>query len=136
MPRRVENVRGGVAFDPSYVIGSEKLWTEVASDNILLAQPWLVQSDGSIRVKWPWLYRAQVEGDLKVVGQRMDASNGSAPPVILAQDINPAEFPDLEEGLAGSVSYVVFPSTGCWNVTATKGSERIQFITQVMEINP
>ena len=71
-PRRVENVRGGITFDPSYVIGGDQLWTYVSEDNIVLAQPWLVQPDGSIRVKWPWLYRAQVEGELKVVGRLAD----------------------------------------------------------------
>ena len=135
-PRRVENVRGGITFAPSYVIGSDKLWTNVSSDNIVLAQPWLLQADGSIRVKWACLYRAQVEGELKVVGQRISEGNESFPEVELAQDINPADFPELEDGIEGRVSYMVFPSTGCWNVTATKGAEQIQFTTQVVEVDP
>jgi hypothetical protein len=58
----VENVCGSITFDPSYLIGSDQLWTSISTDSILLAQPWLVQPDGSIRVKWAWLYRAQVKG--------------------------------------------------------------------------
>jgi hypothetical protein len=54
--------------------------------------------------------------------------------VDLAQDINPADFPELETGIEGSVSYMVFPSTGCWNVIASKGSEQIQFTTQAVGI--
>ena len=62
--------------------------------------------------------------------------DGSAPDVELAQDINSAEFPDMEDGIEGSVSYMVFSSTGCWSVTASKGSEQIQFTTQVVDADP
>ena len=48
----MEYVRGGMIFDPSYVTGSDRLWTSVTVGNILLAQPWLFQPDGPIRFKW------------------------------------------------------------------------------------
>ena len=133
IPRRVENVRGTQTYAPSFVIGNERLWTFVEASNITQAQPHQIQENGIMVIKWPWLYKADVSGDLSVRGHLVDSTGASSEWYTLATDIAATKSDDLEPGTEASVSYMNFPFQGCWQITAAKGSEHFTFTTEVRQ---
>ena len=133
-PRRVETVRDGVRFDPSFVIGDSKFWTEVTPDNVARVLPEQIEPNGSTSLKWPWIFDDRVEGDFAVEAQRLD---GLSPAPVLkdvAKNPSRAYSPDFEAGTGVIITSMAFPSEGCWQVTATKGRETLRFVTKVIKV--
>lgn len=84
--------------------------------------PGFVTADGSLGMKWPW--RRAVRGPLRIDGRRLDAE---APPLR-------AHIP-IGYGETGFQSTaLIFPTTGCWEVTGHAGAARLTFVTRVQKI--
>jgi hypothetical protein len=82
--------------------------------------PGFVLPDGSLRMKFLWLL--SVDGPLTVSGKRID---GTAPP--LRSDFAPIV------GQGYQPSYLIFPSQGCWEVTARANGSELTFVTKVVK---
>jgi hypothetical protein len=68
-----------------------------------------------------------VQGKLKVTGHRLD---GAAPPLQL-------DAPNGYGDIGSQASYLIFPTPGCWEVTAQVGERedsKITFVTRVVKI--
>ena len=104
--------------------GENGVWTVLWPDGVVAFKPdgpGEVRSDGSLAMKFSWWRAEGVEGELRISGRRLEGAGQS-----LA-----AEIP-LGYGLSGfQASALVFPSEGCWEVTAQAGEARLSFVTQV-----
>jgi hypothetical protein len=80
-----------------------------------------VLPDGSLKMKWPWW--KEKEGNLTITGRRLD---GSAPP--LRADVAGSD------GYEMVPTYIIFPTTGCWEVTGKVGNATLTFVTRVVKI--
>lgn len=78
-------------------------------------------------MKFPWWRAPDVEGALTIEGRRLDAD---APP-----DAPPlrAQIPD-GYGQRFQASGIIFPTEGCWEVTARSGDAELTFITKVVKV--
>ncbi len=95
------------------------LWVELWPDGVVLARSQDVRSDGSIDVKFPF-WRGVV-GRLRITGRRLDA-------------VSPAPTADIPEGYGDTgfqATGVLFPSPGCWELTASVGGSSLTFVTEV-----
>lgn len=101
--------------------GNRQLWTVLAPRGVLTAAPDEVRRDGSIGRKFPW-WRG-VRGDLKITGHRLDAHGASVR----------AHIPSGYDPTGFQASEIVFPSEGCWEVTATAGDAELTFVTLVVK---
>jgi hypothetical protein len=79
-----------------------------------------VYPDGSMRMKFLWLLTD--DGPLTLEGRRLD---GHAPPL---RSIIPEGF----VGQGFQPSSLVFPTTGCWEVTAKANGSTLTFVTRVV----
>lgn len=87
--------------------------------------PGFQTQDGALGMKFYWT--RGVRGKLKVTGRRIDAD---APPLRFGTGTPNSE----SDGLA---SYLIFPTPGCWEVTAQIGDRadsKIVFVTRVEKI--
>ncbi len=101
--------------------GDKGLSTELWPAGVVNAGLNYVQSDGSIRMKFPWWREPGVVGKLIITGKRLD---GVSPD--LSSEIPPAY------GQSGfQATYLVFPTEGCWQVTGEAGNARLTFVTWV-----
>ena len=82
--------------------------------------PGFVLSDGSLMMKFPWWQKG--DAPLEITGRRLDAT---APPL------------RAEIGGSGDVhmvpTYIIFPTTGCWEVTGKVSEVSLVFITKVVK---
>jgi hypothetical protein len=99
--------------------GTAELWVGISYGGRIVAGPQMVESDGSIGVKFPW-WRG-VAGQLTITGRRLD---GPAPP--LRADI-PRGYGDLDV----QASRIIFPAEGCWEVTGRVASASLTFVVSV-----
>lgn len=115
---------GEQAASPDY-LGSDGLWTVLWPEGRVIFEPGgagEIRSDGSLAMKFPFWRGEGVVGPLTVSGVRLDGDSSSMT----------AEIPD-GYGLTGfQATALVFPSAGCWEVTAAVGEHRLTFITQVV----
>lgn len=87
--------------------------------------PGFVTQDGSLGMKFGWT--RGVRGKLRVTGHRLD---GDAPPLRL-------EANDGYGDIGFQASYLIFPTPGCWEVTAQVGEHedsKITFVTKVVKV--
>lgn len=103
--------------------GNDLLWTQLWPGGVVMATPDYVRPDGSVRMKWPW-WRG-VAGELAVEGRRLDAP---APPLR-------AEIPPGYGAGGFQPSALIFPTDGCWEVTARVGGASLTFVTQVRKVD-
>ena len=86
--------------------------------------PGWVRSDGALGMKFGWMRRAR--GRINVTGRRLD---GDATPLQL-------EAPGRSD-IGFQASYLIFPTPGCWEVSAQVGEHddsRMTFVTRVVKI--
>lgn len=84
-----------------------------------------ITSDGALGMKFGWTRGAA--GRLAIAGRRLDAQG---PPLR-------AHIPDGYGDTGFQASYVIFPSPGCWEVTARIGGRAdsmLTFVTRVVKI--
>jgi|SRR5579883_728552 len=109
-----------------FYFGSDSLWTVVPSS---LPSGRSVIAAG-IRQKWPWFVARSTPDDqdhpdkLLVQGRRLDRQ---APPLLV-------EGPGLSSLPPYSfyASILVFPTSGCWEVTAVRKQSQIRIVVQVV----
>ena len=106
-------------------LGNGDLWTVLWPDGRIVFEPGgpgKIRSDGSLAMKFPFWRGETAEGDLHVTGRRLD---GAAPAMT-------AEIPEGygDRGLRSSA--LIFPSAGCWEVTASVGDHQLTFTTEVV----
>ena len=84
--------------------------------------PGFVDSDGGLGMKWPFV--RLIEGQLAVGGRRLD---GEAPPAR-------AYLNDGYGSKGFQPVYLVFPTPGCWEITAGVAGRSMTFIVLVEKI--
>jgi glycerophosphoryl diester phosphodiesterase len=102
--------------------GNDALWTNLWTWGVgaIRVPPDHVNADGSLGgMKWPW-WRG-VPGRLTIEGRRLDAA---APPLR-------ADIPDGYGDRGFQVSGLIFPTTGCWEVTGRVGEASLTFVVEV-----
>ena len=104
--------------------GNGRLWTTVWPDGTVVFRsggPGFVLADGSLAMKFPW-WRGVV-GKLTIQGRRLDAATGPLR----------ADIPDYGD-TGFQASEIIFPTPGCWEVTARVGAASLTFVTRVVRI--
>lgn len=99
--------------------GNGRLWVELYPRGIIRpAYYGRARPNGAIAVKFPWT--RGVLGHLKITGRRLDA-----------------DAPALRSSVPGGYgrtgfqsTAVIFPTTGCWEVTGRVGSASLRFVTK------
>lgn len=81
-----------------------------------------VTNDGALGMKFGW--NRGVRGKLQIEGRRLD---GTAAPLR-------SEVPNGYGDIGFQSSYVIFPTPGCWEVTARVGEAQLVFVTRVTKI--
>jgi hypothetical protein len=114
-------VRAGMPASPMY-FGNDSLATMLWPDGTVVFRPGgpgSVLADGALRMKFIWVKRPGAS--LTIEGTRLDAP---APPLRST----------IQEGFEGESfqpSSLIFPSPGCWRVTARAGGSSLTFVTRV-----
>lgn len=103
---------------------NDVLGTSLTRNGIVVFKPGgpgCVDPDGSLGMKWPW-WRSE-RAPLTIGGRRLD---GEAPPLKA----------HLPRGYGGKfqASGLLFPTPGCWEVTARVGEASLSFVTLVEKI--
>lgn len=100
--------------------GNGRLWVELYPRGIIRpANYGRAEPNGAIAVKFPWT--RGVQGHLRITGRRLDAD---APAL---QSWVPNGY-----GRTGfQSSAVIFPTTGCWEVTGRVGNASLTVVTKV-----
>jgi len=88
--------------------------------------PGQINLNGSLEMKWLW-YRT-IPGEIVITGRRLDAPALTMPEVILRGK------PDGYDETGFHPSRLVFPSEGCWEVTAKVKEASLQFVTLLVKI--
>ena len=116
---------------------------------------WLV--DGSAGLPWPgadtliksaWVLSRDAAGDLHVEGRRLDApgtllfqdgSEGQPSPVLTITDpwgkgrsVRPGgASPEILRSYSFVMFYLIYPSRGCWEITAQLGMDTVHIVREV-----
>jgi hypothetical protein len=115
-------VKAGIIAN-EYTYGNGTIWTSLWPDGTVIFRkngPGFVLQDGSLQMKYLWVLAT--DGPLRLSGRRLDAA---APP--LKSDFVPAI------GRGFQPSYVIFPTAGCWEVTAKANGSELTFVTKVVK---
>ena len=118
------NTPPGRLPDPRYY-GNGSLWTVLSPGGKVVFQPpesGFPLPDGPLSIKLPW-WRG-VEGKLTIQGRRLDAP---APPL-------KAMIPEGYGNSGFQASGLIFPTTGCWEVTGRMGNTDLTFVILVVKI--
>jgi hypothetical protein len=105
----------------------ETLFTDLRPDGTVVFRrggPGEMRRGGSLAMKWPWM-RNGVVGRVEVTGRRLD-DDGPPPDV---------EFADGGGEYGFQPSALVFPSAGCWEITARVGASTLTFVTRVVRLD-
>jgi hypothetical protein len=86
--------------------------------------PGEIRPDGSLAMKFPWWRGEGISGPIQVSGERLDQAG---------QGVT-AEMPDGYGDTGFQASALVFPSEGCWEVTARVDDSQLTFIVEVVRI--
>jgi len=103
-----------------YFLGNGELWTALWPDGKIYMLPTDKMSDGSFSMKWGF-WRG-VNGALTVEGHRLDAD---------AEPLR-ADIPDGYGDTGFQVLGLIFPTTGCWEVTGRVGESSLTIVTEVV----
>jgi len=101
--------------------GNGSIWTGLYPDGTVVFEPGgpgSVEADGALSMKFFW-WRG-VDGALLISGHRLD---GDAPPLR-------ASIPDGYGNRGFQASALIFPTPGCWEVTARVGEASLTFVTR------
>jgi LysM repeat protein len=103
--------------DPD-LYGNGELWTVLQPDGKVLLSPENQRADGTYAVTWPWYLGT--EGQLTIEGKQLDAQ------------AEPLKYELSEPFNNFQGSTLIFPATGCWQITGHAGNASLTFITEVM----
>lgn len=110
---------GETAEDP-YSFGNGELWTTLWPEGKVVMQKDNIEPDGAFAMKW-LIYRG-VTGELTIEGRRLDAE---------AEPLR-AFISDGYGDNGLQILELIFPTTGCWEVTAYVGESSLTFVTEVI----
>ncbi|HNA89776.1 MAG TPA: hypothetical protein PK989_10740, partial [Anaerolineales bacterium] len=110
----------GQTNEDPFSYGNGELWTSLWPDGRIIMQEYNIEPDGSYSMKWGFV--RGVEGALTIEGHRLDAE---AEP--LRAFINDGYG---DSGL--QILALIFPTTGCWEVTAHVQDASLTFVTEVV----
>jgi hypothetical protein len=126
-PRRVLE-RAGLPANPSPeqwpLFGTSSMWVSLWSEGTVTFRkggPGFVEPDGALKMKFFWLLATA--GPLTVSGKRLDGETSA-----LRSDI-PTGF----VGRGFQPSYLIFPTPGCWQITARANGSELTFVTRVVK---
>ena len=118
--QRVCAVTQPLAGGTSYGVGG--LTTALWPFGVVVADSTYIRRDRAVKMKFPWW--RDTPGGLQISGRRVDRR---APP--LRVEIAAGY------GLTGlQPTYLIFPTAGCWRVTARAGEARLAFTTLVVKV--
>jgi hypothetical protein len=104
--------------------GNGELWATLWPDGKIVftpGGPGEMRPDGSLAMKFPF-WRGVI-GSLEIEGRRLDAD---------AQPLS-AEIPDGYGDDGFQASALVFPTPGCWEVTARAGNGELKIVVLVVK---
>jgi hypothetical protein len=107
--------------------GNHALVTWLPPDGIVVFKPGgpgFVLEDGALSMKFGW-WRLR-RGQLAILGQRLD---GPAPAMR-------ASIPNGYGDIGFQATALIFPTPGCWAVTARLGDTNLNFVVLVEKIGP
>jgi len=104
----------------TYHHGNGELWTDLWPDGKIYMQPDNREADGSYSMKWVWWRNAM--GALEIEGRRLDAN---AEPLRVF-------YTGGYDDAGVYVVALIFPTTGCWEVTGRVGESSLTFVTEVI----
>lgn len=84
--------------------------------------PGEIRPDGSLAMKFPWWRGEGIHGPIEVSGRRLDR-RGSGVTAEMPADYGDTGF---------QASALVFPSEGCWQVTARVGDAELSFVVEAL----
>jgi len=110
-----------------FFLGSEHLWT-IVWDHPVRGVP---TDEGAQRVKWPGFATGltpdeKTSPSIQITGKRIDDSAQ----VLTVEGPNYSMLPD---GRYFFASALIFPSNGCWEITAKRKSFELKFVVQVVK---
>jgi hypothetical protein len=117
----------GISRKFGYQSTDGALITELSPEGRVIFRPGFlgdIRPDGSLEISWRW-FRA-IEGEVVIEGRRLDAEAPPLPQVILRGKQDGYG----ETGIHPTT--LIFPSEGCWEVTASVGETTLRFITLVI----
>jgi hypothetical protein len=121
-PPEAVRSKAGVPPGNPLIYGNDAIWTSLWPDGTVVFKkggPGFVLADGSLKMKFLWLLAT--DGPLTVSGRRLD---GEARPLT-------TEMPNSFLGRGFQPSYLIFPTVGCWEVTAKANGSTLTFVTTV-----
>jgi hypothetical protein len=104
--------------------GNGSLWTALPPAGKIVATREFVLVDGSIRIKFPWWGSRRVSTHLRITGLSLDRRG---------QLVRVHISPGLTRAPHFWASRVIFPTEGCWRVTATAGHASLTFVVFVIK---
>ena len=84
--------------------------------------PGEIRPDGSLAMKFPWWRGEGIRGPIEVSGRRLDRPGSGVTAEM------PADYGDT----GFQASALVFPSEGCWQVTASVGEAELSFVVEIL----
>ena len=81
-----------------------------------------IRPDGSLAMKFPWWRGEGIRGPIEVSGRRLDRPGSGVT----------AEMPTGYGDIGFQASALVFPSEGCWQVTASVGEAELSVVVEVL----
>jgi hypothetical protein len=132
IPKQQWDIRGSIGGQdgrPIPTVGTPRFWTYLEAGGITTVLSFQLEPDGKTRIKWPWFFAGELDGQLSVKGRRLDEPGAAWVDV----------FSNFNEAIGGAppdtrvlTSYGAFPSPGCWEVQAAMEGERMTFVTNVI----
>lgn len=110
----------GETAESPYYFGNGELWTALWPDGKVIMEAHNVEADGSYAMKWGII--RGMEGALTIEGRRLDAE---------AEPLR-AFITDGYGDSGLQILALIFPTTGCWEVTAHVGESSLTFVTEVI----
>jgi hypothetical protein len=107
--------------------GNGELWTALWPDGEITFSPdgpGEVRPDGSLVMKFPWWRAEGFSAPIRVDGERLDGPQSGVS----------IEAPKGYGDTGFQASALVFPSEGCWQVTARVGDARLQFVVDIVQV--
>lgn len=105
--------------------GNGELWTALWLDGEIVFRPdgpGEIRQDGSLAMKFPWWRGEGIHGPIEISGVRLDRRGSGVT----------AEMPSGYSDTGFQASALVFPSEGCWQVTAHAGEAQLQFVVEIV----
>ena len=108
-----------------YYHGNSELWTALWPNGTVVfspSGPGEIREDGSLAMKFPWWRGSGVRGKLEIKGHRLDGESSPAH----------GEIPSGYGDTGFQASGIVFPSSGCWEITGRVADAQLVIIQRVV----